>query len=182
MLSWSSKNINVRVLLSDFPTSPLDRQIVVLPTGAQNLASVFMQNSNINPILPTPLVPLNPSNFTPTPISINPPIPINFNPTSIAPKWGSWHCDKFRGGGKCDVCNHMVEKETIESFYYITKFKIHGHLRHDYNPDGKIRWFIYCVEDIPCKKVIIGSTQNPKQRWSNYKSCLLYTSPSPRDS
>ena len=57
---------------------------------------------------------------------------------------------------------HMVEKETIESYYYITKFKIHGHLRHDFNPEGKIRWFIYCVEDIPCKKIIIGSRVTTK--------------------
>ena len=73
----------------------------------------------------------------------------------------------------------MIEKETFESYYYITKFKIHGHLRHDYIPEGKIRWFIYCVEDIPCKKIIIGSTQNPVKRWSNYKStCNSKTSKS----
>ena len=48
-----------------------------------------------------------------------------------------------------------------------------------YNPEGKIRWFIYSVEDIPCKKIIIGSTQNPVKCWNNYKStCNSETSKS----
>ena len=58
----------------------------------------------------------------------------------------------------------------IESIYYKTKFKIHGHLRHDYSPEDKIRWFIYGILDQPCQKIIIGSTQNPLERWRNYKS------------
>ena len=68
------------------------------------------------------------------------------------------------------MCAHMKETETIESIYYQTKFKIHGHLRHDYSPDGKIRWFLYSIRDIPCQKIIVGSTQNPLERWRNYKS------------
>ena len=64
----------------------------------------------------------------------------------------------------------MREKNSINSFYYITKFRIHGHLKHDYSPEGKIRWFIYSIEDIPCKKQIVGSTQDPVKRWRNYKS------------
>ena len=64
----------------------------------------------------------------------------------------------------------MRERDTINSLYYITKFRIHGNLRHDFSPLGKIRWFIYCVENVPCQKIIIGSTQNPTQRWANYKS------------
>ena len=27
------------------------------------------------------------------------------------------------------------------------------------------------MKDIPCNKIIVGSTQNPKERWANYKSC-----------
>ena len=64
----------------------------------------------------------------------------------------------------------MKEKGTIESLYYLTKFKIHGHLRHDFSPHGKIRWFIYAIEDQPCQKMIIGSTQDPTKRWANYKT------------
>ena len=64
----------------------------------------------------------------------------------------------------------MKEKELINSFYYITKFKIHGNLKHDYSPEGKIRWYIYCIEDMPCRKQIVGSTQDPTKRWRNYKS------------
>ena len=68
------------------------------------------------------------------------------------------------------MCAHMEETETINSIYYSTKFRIHGHLRHDYAPEGKIRWFIYGIKDVPCGKIIIGSTQDPNSRWANYKS------------
>ena len=64
----------------------------------------------------------------------------------------------------------MIEKDHINSIYYNTKFRIHGHLRHDYSPDGRVRWYIYCIEDVPCKKQIVGSTQDPAKRWANYKS------------
>ena len=47
----------------------------------------------------------------------------------------------------------------------------HGHLVHDHVPEGKIRWFVYQIVDIPCEKEIIGSTTNPNLRWANYKSC-----------
>ena len=30
--------------------------------------------------------------------------------------------------------------------------------------------FVYVLEDIPCKKPIIGSTTNPTDRWRNHKS------------
>ena len=49
-------------------------------------------------------------------------------------------------------------------------YQIHGHLRHDLAIRDKIRWYIYCIEDLPCHKLIIGSTQNPTERWANYKS------------
>ena len=64
----------------------------------------------------------------------------------------------------------MIETDHIKSFYYITKFRIHGHLRHDYTPEGKIRWYIYCGVDVPCKKQIVGSTKDPVKRWANYKA------------
>ena len=121
------------------------------------------------PPLPPPFPPLH-----------SPPPQLSTLDLSLAnQKWGSWHCDKFKFGGKCDLCKHMKEKETIESFYYSSKFKIHGYLSHDYSPVGKILWFIYSIEDIPCHKIIIGSTQSPVQIWSNYKStCNSETSKS----
>ena len=64
----------------------------------------------------------------------------------------------------------MKERETVGSYFYSQKFKIHGHLRHDFSPPNKIRWYVYCIEDLPCRKQIIGSTQNPSLRWANYKS------------
>ena len=73
----------------------------------------------------------------------------------------------------------MEEASFINSIYYITKFRIHGHLRHEIEPSGKLRWFIYCIEDVPCKKHIVGSTQDPLARWRNYKStCNSETSKS----
>ena len=74
-------------------------------------------------------------------------------------------------GKRCDFCNHMVEKTYVESPYFGKKVKVHGHLAHDHIPENKIRWFIYKIRDVPCSKIIVGSTQNPNQRWANYKSC-----------
>ena len=51
-----------------------------------------------------------------------------------------------------------------------TKFKIHGHLKHDYTPEGKIIWFIYCIEDVPCRKHIVGSTQDPLKQYTNQEN------------
>ena len=65
----------------------------------------------------------------------------------------------------------MREKSTIDSIFFNKKLKIHGHLAHDQAPLGYIRWFIYSIRDLPCNKQIIGSTQDPKSRWANYKSC-----------
>ena len=64
----------------------------------------------------------------------------------------------------------MVEKATVKSIHFNSQLKIHGHLAHDKAPAGKIRWFIYSIQDLPCDKIIVGSTQDPKLRWANYKS------------
>ena len=87
-------------------------------------------------------------------------------------KWGSFHCQKYREGGKCDLCKHMQEKEVIQSFHFGTSSKIHGHLTHDQfsTDDEKLRWYIYCIEDIPCHKQIVGSTTDPPARWRTHKS------------
>ena len=79
------------------------------------------------------------------------------------PPWGSFHCDKKKLGKSCDICNHMKERTFVESPFFEKKFKIHGHLSHDFAPENTIRWFIYKIKDVPCNKIIVGSTQNPKR-------------------
>ena len=64
----------------------------------------------------------------------------------------------------------MEPSETVVSLHFGTKIKIHGHLRHDYTPVGKIRWFVYQILDVPCQLVYTGSTICPTARFANHKS------------
>ena len=64
----------------------------------------------------------------------------------------------------------MVETETVDSFHFNTKIKIRGHLRHDYTPPGKVRWYIYQIVDNPCHLLYVGSSQRPTQRFLRHKS------------
>ena len=64
----------------------------------------------------------------------------------------------------------MVETNFVESRFFGTKLRIHGHLAHNVSPENMHRWFVYLVEDVPCKKAIVGSTTKPTSRWSNHKS------------
>ena len=64
----------------------------------------------------------------------------------------------------------MVQTNFVTSGLYNQKFRIHGHLAHDISEANKLRWFIYLIEDLPCKKAIIGSTTKPTSRWSTHKS------------
>ena len=84
--------------------------------------------------------------------------------------WGSFHCQKFTNGGKCDTCSHMRQTDHVHSYHFGTDIKIRGHLSHDYSPRGLIRWYIYTIEDVPCKLIYCGSTQSPVARFSSYKS------------
>ena len=91
--------------------------------------------------------------------------------------WGSFHCVRKKLGKSCDLCNHMSETSTVKSIFYDKNFQVHGHLAHDHAPPDKVRWFIYKITDLPCQKEIVGSTQDPKARWANYKStCNKQTS------
>ena len=92
------------------------------------------------------------------------------SPTTDLDKWGSFHCAKFKEGKRCDLCSHMKETSVIESLYFSKQHRIHGHLAHDTIPEGKIRWYIYAIQDLPCRKIIVGSTQNPVKRWATHKS------------
>ena len=51
-------------------------------------------------------------------------------------------------------------------------------MAHDVIPDGKVSWFIYAIQDLPCKKLIVGSTQHPVKRWSCHKSTCNQSSTS----
>ena len=55
----------------------------------------------------------------------------NSRPRVADKKWGSFHCKKFKSGGKCDLCKHMVEKDLIHSLHFGISSKIHGNLSHD---------------------------------------------------
>ena len=93
-------------------------------------------------------------------------------PTQVVKNGGHSIVKKYKEGGKCDLCKHMLEKECIESFHFGTFSKIHGNLSHDQfssNEETK-RWYIYCIEDVPCHKKIIGSTTDPAARWRTHKS------------
>ena len=87
-------------------------------------------------------------------------------------QYGSFHCDKYQKGKKCELCSHMKETNFVYSHFYKRKFRIHGHLSHDLSLStiDKRRWYIYQIEDIPCEKQIIGSTTDPYNRWANHKS------------
>ena len=127
--------------------------------------------SSLPPPLPPPSSPLPPCPPPPPSHVSQLPSPSTELQSSLPSlPWGSFHCAKYKSGKRCDLCDHMMETDCVVSFFYLKRHRIHGHLTHDFSPEGKIRWFIYLIEDVPCHKLIVGSTQNPKQRWSNYKS------------
>ena len=64
----------------------------------------------------------------------------------------------------------MTETTTIDSYYFSTKHKIHGYLRHDWAPQDKLRWFIYVIQDLPCGKIYTGSSQSPVARFTTHRS------------
>lgn len=64
----------------------------------------------------------------------------------------------------------MVETDTVYSLHFQQHFKVRGLLKHDYAPDGIIRWFIYLINDMSCHKQYTGSTNDIKKRWANHKS------------
>ena len=64
----------------------------------------------------------------------------------------------------------MKPTDFIYSHHFKTKIKIRGHLSHDYSPRGLIRWYIYTIEDMPCKLLYVGSSQSLVARFSSHKS------------
>ena len=92
-----------------------------------------------------------------------------------ASRWnGSYHCPSFKQKKKCDVCSHMVETSTIYSPYFKQKFAIHGHNVHlPAAQRNKLKWFVYCVEDLACNLVYVGSTTDICKRWASTKKACL---------
>ena len=66
-----------------------------------------------------------------------------------------------------------MKQETthVMSLHFNKQFAIHGHLIHlkpTHKP--KLRWFVYLLEDLPCKLQYVGSTTDVCGRWAATKS------------
>ena len=85
-------------------------------------------------------------------------------------KWTSTTCEKYKIGKECDFCSHMLIRDHFINEYTGQKVRVHGHLRHDYAPEGVIRWFVYLIIDIKCVKYYTGSSANLLPRWRVHKS------------
>ena len=73
---------------------------------------------------------------------------------------GSFQCEHFRSGRKCDLCTHMKDGQGfVVSRHFQTKHAVRGHLVHEPREKAfKDRWFIYQIEDEFCGKTYVGST------------------------
>ena len=85
---------------------------------------------------------------------------------------GSFQCENFKNGRKCELCSHMSDAVCfVTSQHFNTKHRIKGHLVHlPRDQKFKDRWFIYMIEDNHCKKQYVGSTTDMYGRWSTHKS------------
>ena len=85
---------------------------------------------------------------------------------------GSFQCENFKGGKKCELCNHMRDNVSyVYSQHFKTKHAVRGHLVHmPRDQQFKDRWFIYLIEDKHCNKQYVGSTTDMYSRWSSHKS------------
>ena len=95
--------------------------------------------------------------------------PCRFGPTQ--PK-GSYQCEQFKSGRKCELCSHMKDGVTyVYSHHFKTKHSVRGHMVHEPREKKfKDRWFIYLIEDEFCSKSYVGSTVDMYGRWSKHKS------------
>ena len=85
---------------------------------------------------------------------------------------GSFQCQNFKEGKKCELCNHMKDGvEYVKSSHFGTKHAVRGHLVHQpRNQQFKDRWFVYLIQDEHCNKQYVGSTTDMYGRWSSHKS------------
>ena len=96
--------------------------------------------------------------------------------THIGPQLpkGSYQCQNFKGGLKCELCNHMKDSVSfVFSRHFRTKHAIRGHLVHQpRNLQFEDRFFVYMIHDEHCNKQYVGSTNDMYGRWSSRKlSC-----------
>ena len=92
---------------------------------------------------------------------------------------GSYHCKYYKkSGGKCDVCGHMKETNSVLSKHFGRRHAIHGRNTHlPATMKEKLRWFVYLEEDLKCELQYIGSTTSMTHRWANTKKkCNLRNS------
>ena len=95
---------------------------------------------------------------------------------------GSYHCKAYKEKNRCDVCSYSEETSFVTSYYFQRRFAIHGRNIHlPASQKKKMTWFVYLIHDTACQLLYVGSTTDVCSRWSGTKTCLLYTSPSPRD-
>ena len=85
---------------------------------------------------------------------------------------GSFTCNNFKIGRKCELCNHMEDNvDYVYSRHFRTRHAVKGHLVHQPRDQKfKDRWFVYLIEDTHCNKQYVGSTTDMYGRWSNHKS------------
>ena len=85
---------------------------------------------------------------------------------------GSFQCNNFKQGRKCELCNHMKDNvEFVYSAHFRTKYPVRGHLFHQPRTQQfKDRWFVYLINDDHCSKQYVGSTTEMYGRWSSHKS------------
>ena len=92
---------------------------------------------------------------------------------------GSYHCKYYKkSGGKCDVCGHMKETNSVLSKHFERRHAIHGRNTHlPATMKDKLCWFVYLEEDLKCELQYIGSTTSMTHRWANTKKkCNLRNS------
>ena len=146
------------------PTSSIQQNEPTISTTAVSRSNSVQQNESIQQSSPSSSqqndCTLEGSNST---VEVQD-IPPTSN-TNTRVKWGLFHCPKYKDGGRCYLCSHMIEKDKIESYHFGTSSRIHGQLCHTESPDGYIRSFIFCIQDLPCRRQIVGSTSNPTDRW-----------------
>ena len=72
---------------------------------------------------------------------------------------GSQHCGK-----KCDLCENLVHSDSFKSFADNRVFRIRNPLT------CATKYLVYLMCCTNCKQQGVGSTNNMKERWANYKS------------
>jgi hypothetical protein len=78
-----------------------------------------------------------------------------YGPTHLR---GSYQCEHYKNGRKCELCNHVKDgEEFVVSKHFNTRHAVRGHLVHEPREKAfKDRWFIYQIYDEHCEKAYVG--------------------------